>query len=152
MKILNRYILREHIPPFLFAVLIITFLLILETIPKIVDMVIDKDILAMVVLELIFLNLAWMIALSVPMAVLVATLLAFGRLTSDSEILAIKASGINLIRVLIPLLIAAGFLTIGMIEFSDKILPRLNHKARVLQGDIRSMRPTLRLGLDYRYM
>jgi lipopolysaccharide export system permease protein len=143
MKILTRYILREHIPPFFFAVFIITFLLILETIPKIVDMVIDKDISAIVVLELIFLNLAWMIALSVPMAVLVATLLAFGRLTSDSEIIAIKASGINLTRVLIPLLIAAGFLTIAMIEFSDKILPRLNHKARVLQGDIRSMRPTL---------
>jgi len=143
MKILNRYILREHIPPFFYAVFIITFLLILETIPKIVEMVIDKDISAFVVLELIFLNLAWMIALSVPMAVLVATLLAFGRLTSDSEIVAIKSSGINLIRILIPLLIAAAFLTIGMIEFSDKILPRLNHEARVLSGDIRSMRPML---------
>jgi len=143
MKILTRYILREHIPPFLFAVFIITFLLILETIPKIVEMVIDKDISALIVLELIFLNLAWMIALSVPMAVLVATLLAFGRLTSDSEIIAIKASGINLIRILIPLLIAAAFLTYGMIQFSDKILPRLNHKARVLSGDIRSMRPML---------
>jgi lipopolysaccharide export system permease protein len=143
MKILTRYILKEHIPPFIFAVFIITFLLILETIPKIVEMVIDKDISAFIVLELIFLNLAWMIALSVPMAVLVATLLAFGRLTSDSEIIAIKASGINLIRILIPLLIAAAFLTMGMIEFSDKVLPRLNQKARVLSGDIRSMRPML---------
>jgi len=143
MKIINRYILAEHIPPFLFSVFIITFLLILETIPKIVDMVIDKDISALVVMELIFLNLAWMIALSVPMAVLVATLLAFGRMTSDFEILAIKTSGINLLRILVPLLIAAGFLTYGMIQFHDKILPRLNHEARVLTGDIRSMRPTL---------
>lgn len=143
MKILNRYILREHIPPFLFSVLIITFLLILETIPKIVDLIVNKDISALVVFELIFLNLAWMIALSVPMAVLVATLLTFGRLTSDFEIIAIKTSGINLLRILIPLLIAAGFLTYGMIQFSDKVLPELNHKARVLTGDIRSMRPTL---------
>lgn len=143
MKILNRYILKEHIPPFLFAVLIITFLLLLEYIPKIVDMVIDKDISFIIVLELIFLNLAWMIALSVPMAVLVSTLLAFGRMTSDSEIIAIKASGINLIKILFPLMIAAGLLTYGMIEFHDQILPRLNHKARVLTGDIRTMRPTL---------
>ncbi|UCD18283.1 MAG: LptF/LptG family permease [Candidatus Zixiibacteriota bacterium] len=143
MKILNRYILREHIPPFLFSVFIITFVLILETIPKIVEMVVDKDIPAPVVLELIFLNLAWMIALSVPMAVLVATLLAFGRLTSDTEIVAIKSSGVNLLRVLIPLLIAAGILTAAMVEFNDKVLPDLNHKARVLTGDIRSMRPTL---------
>ena len=143
MKILNRYILREHIPPFLFSVFIITFLLILETIPKIVDMVIDKDVSFLIVLELIFLNLAWMIALSVPMGVLVATLLTFGRMTSDFEIIAIKTSGINLLRVLIPLLIAAGILTYGMIQFSDKVLPILNHKARTLSGDIRSMRPTL---------
>ncbi|MFH2036461.1 MAG: LptF/LptG family permease [Candidatus Zixiibacteriota bacterium] len=143
MKILNRYILREHIPPFVFSVFLITFLLILETIPRIVELVVDKDISIMVVLELIFLNLAWMIALSVPMGVLVATLLVFGRMTSDSEIVAIKASGINLLRVLIPLLIAAGFLTYGMIQFGDKILPKLNHRSRVLTGDIRTVRPTL---------
>nr|MBN2278282.1 LptF/LptG family permease [candidate division Zixibacteria bacterium] len=143
MKILNRYILREHIPPFIFAVIIITFLLILETIPKIIDMVIDKDISFLIVIELIFLNLAWILALAVPMAVLVSTLLTFGRLTSDSEIVAIKASGINLLRILIPLLVAAGVLTFGMIQFSDKILPELNHEARILTGAIRSMRPTL---------
>lgn len=143
MKILNRYILWEHIPPFLFSVLIITFLLILETIPKIVDMVVGKEISTLVVLELIFLNLAWMIALSVPMAVLVATLLTFGRMTSDFEIIAIKTSGINLLRILVPLLVAAGALTYGMIQFHDKVLPGLNQKARVLTGDIRAMRPTL---------
>jgi len=143
MKILNRYILKEHIPPFIFSVFIITFILVLEFIPKIVDLVIDKDVPFLIVLELIFLNLAWMIALSVPMAVLVATLIAFGRLTSDAEIVAIKASGVNLIRVLIPLLIAAALLTFSMIQFNDKILPSLNHKARLLTGDIRAMRPTL---------
>lgn len=143
MKLLNKYILLEHIPPFIFSVLIITFLLILETIPKTVELVIDKELPASVVLEYVFLNLAWMIALSVPMAVLVATLLAFGRMTSDSEIVAIKSSGVNLLRIFFPLFIAVGFLTWGMIEFSDKVLPRLNHKARVLRGDIKSMRPTL---------
>ncbi len=143
MKILNRYILKEHLAPFIFAVFIIMFILILETIPKIVEMVIDKDIGVWVVLELIFLNLAWMMALSVPMAVLVATLMAFGRMTSDSEIVAIKSSGVNLLRVLIPLLLASGVLTYGMIQFSDKILPDLNHRARVLAGDISAMRPTL---------
>jgi lipopolysaccharide export system permease protein len=143
MKVLNKYILKEHIPPFLFSIFIITFILILETIPKIIDMVIDKNISYTIVLELVFFNLAWMIALSVPMAVLVATLLAFGRLTSDSEIVAIKSSGINLIKILIPLLIAAAFLTAAMIQFSDKILPRLNFEARVLTGDIQTMRPAL---------
>lgn len=143
MKILTRYILREHIAPFFFAFLTITFLLIIDFVPKIIDRVIDKDIDLIVVLELVLMNLAWMLALSVPMSVLVATLMAFGRLSSDFEITAIKASGINMLRILIPLMIAASVVAYGMIEFHDKVLPDLNKKARTLLGDIQSMRPTL---------
>jgi lipopolysaccharide export system permease protein len=77
------------------------------------------------------------------MSVLVATLMAFGRLTSDFEITAIKSSGINLLHFLIPLLIAASILTGVMIWFSDAVLPDLNRRARVLSGDISAMRPTL---------
>ncbi len=143
MKILTRYILREHIAPFFFAFFTITFLLVIDFVPKIIDRVIDKDINLMVVLELVGLNLAWMLALSVPMSVLVATLMAFGRLGGDFEVTAIKASGINLLHVLMPLMVAASILTVGMIEFHDKVLPDLNKKARTLLGDIQSMRPTM---------
>jgi len=143
MNILSRYILREHIAPFFFAFFTITFLLVIDYVPKIIDHVIDKDLSLSVVLELLLLNLAWMLALSVPMSVLVATLMAFGRLTSDFEITAIKASGVNLLRVLIPVLLAGTFITFLMIQFNDKILPDLNKKARVLWGDISVMRPTL---------
>ncbi|MFQ6007424.1 MAG: LptF/LptG family permease [Candidatus Zixiibacteriota bacterium] len=143
MKILTRYILREHIAPFLFAFFTITFLLIIDFIPKIVNQILDKDLPVSVVFELIGLNLAWMVALSVPMAVLVATLMAFGRLTSDFEITAIKTSGVNLLRVLIPLLIAGWVITAAMIEFNDKVLPELNRRARLLRSDIAVMRPAL---------
>ncbi len=143
MKILTRYILREHIAPFFFAFLTITFLLIIDFVPKIIDRVIDKDIDLIVVLELVLMNLAWMLALSIPMSVLVATLMAFGRLSSDFEITAIKASGINMLRILIPLMVAASVVAYGMIEFHDKVLPDLNKKARTLLGDIQAMRPTL---------
>jgi lipopolysaccharide export system permease protein len=143
MKILTRYILREHIAPFFFAFFTITFLLVIDFVPKIIDQVIDKNLDLLVVLELLALNLAWMLALSVPMSVLVATLMAFGRLSGDVEITAIKASGINLLHVLIPLLLAGSVVTYGMIQFHDKILPDLNKKARTLYGDIQAMRPTL---------
>ncbi len=143
MKILTRYILREHIAPFLFAFLTITFLLVIDFVPRIIDQVIDKDLELIVVLELIWLNLAWMLALSVPMAVLVATLMAFGRLSGDFEITAIKASGINLLHILVPLLIAGSLVTYGMVQFHDKVLPDLNKRARTLLGDIKAMRPTM---------
>ncbi len=143
MKILTRYILREHIGPFFLAFLTITFLLIIDLVPKIIDHIIDKDLEVAVVFEIIGLNLAWMLALSIPMSVLVATLMAFGRLTSDFEITAIKASGVNLLRVLVPLLIAGALLMVGMIEFNDRVLPDLNKRSRLLWADISAMRPTL---------
>lgn len=143
MKILTRYILREHIGPFLLAFLTITFLLIIDLVPKIIDHIIDKDLEVAVVFEIIGLNLAWMLALSIPMSVLVATLMAFGRLTSDFEITAIKASGVNLLRVLVPLLVAGALLMVGMIEFNDRVLPDLNKRSRLLWADISAMRPTL---------
>jgi lipopolysaccharide export system permease protein len=143
MKILQRYILREHIAPFFFAFFAITFLLIIDYVPKIIDHVLDKNLSIWVVLELVALNLAWMLALSVPMSFLVGTLMAFGRLGSDFEITAVKAAGVNLIHILLPLLLAALLVMVGMIQFNDKILPDLNKKARQLWGDIAAMRPTL---------
>jgi lipopolysaccharide export system permease protein len=143
MKILSRYILREHVAPFFFALGTITFLLLIDFIPKIIDLVIDKNISVVVVLELIGLNLAWMLALSVPMSVLVATLMAFGRLSSDFEITALKSSGVNVIQLLRPVLIAGAVIAAGMIWFNDKVLPDLNKEARHLHGDISAMRPTL---------
>jgi lipopolysaccharide export system permease protein len=143
MKILSRYILKEHIAPFLFAFFTITFLLVIDYIPKITDSVMDKDISVWIALELLGLNLAWILALSIPMSALVATLMAFGRLTSDFEIIAIKSSGVNMLRIIMPVLIAGLVLTFLMVEFNDKILPNLNKKARELRGDISAMRPTL---------
>ena len=143
MKILSRYVIKEHVGPFLFAFFMITFLLVIDLVPRIVDKVIDKDLSWVVVLELVGVNLAWMLALSVPMAVLVGTLMAFGRLTADFEIIAMKASGVNLLRILIPLLLAAGVITVAMSLFSDRILPDLNKRSRTLWGDISAMRPTL---------
>ena len=61
MKRIQRYILKEHIAPFLMSFLIITFLLIIDYVPRIIDHVIDKDLSIWVVLELIGLNLAWML-------------------------------------------------------------------------------------------
>jgi lipopolysaccharide export system permease protein len=143
MKILSRYILKEHIAPFLFAFFTITFLLVIDYVPKITDSVMDKDISVWVALELLGLNLAWILALSIPMSALVATLMAFGRLTADFEIIAIKSSGVNMLRIIMPVLIAGLILTLLMVEFNDKILPDLNKKARELRGDISAMRPTL---------
>jgi lipopolysaccharide export system permease protein len=142
---LARYVLREHIGPFFFAFIIITFILIIDFVPTLVDMVVGKELPAGIILKVFFYQIGWMIALSVPMAVLVATLMAFGRLTADLEITAIKSSGIHILRVIVPVLLAGTAIAFGLIAFNNEVLPDLNHRARVLMQDIKRLRPTLQM-------
>jgi lipopolysaccharide export system permease protein len=148
MGILSRYIFREHIGPFIFALAVTLFVLIIDLVPNIVDLIIGKSLDALTVLWVFCLNLAWMLILAVPMATLISTLMAFGRFSSDFEILAMKTSGINVVRMILPLLIGATLLAAGLVWFNNAVLPDANHKARVLMGDIRVMRPTLSIKSD----
>jgi lipopolysaccharide export system permease protein len=131
--------------PFFFALFVIFFVLIMDFIIEILQMVIGKGLNAFVILEVFALNLAWMAALAVPMAVLVSTLMAFGRLSQDNEITALKASGVSLYRVVIPAVVASVLVGFGMVGFNNGVVPEANHKARLLSADIHQKRPTVNL-------
>lgn len=145
MKILTRYVLKAHIGPFFFGLAVITFVLILDFIIDIFDLILGKGLSPLIVLEVFFLNLAWMLALSIPMAVLVSTLMAFGRLAADNEITAIKASGTSLLSIIKPVLVWAIGLTLFLVWFNDRVLPESNHRAKNLMSAIHRKRPTLTL-------
>ena len=142
MRILSRYILKESIGPFLFGFSIITLVLIMDFLVDIMNLIISRGVKPLLVLELFALNLAWMLALSVPMAVLVAALMVFGRMASDNEITASRSCGVSFLRLMIPMLGGALILTLAMIWFNDRILPESNHKARMLMTDITRKKPT----------
>ncbi len=140
--ILTRYILREHIAPFLYALFVITFLFLVDFIVRILSSILSKGLGWQVVLEILILNLAWMLALSIPMAVLVATLMAFGRFSSDNEVTAMKSLGISPLRAMFPVLLVASGLALFMVWFNDKVLPQANHRAAALRNDITRKKPT----------
>jgi len=145
MKILYRYIFKEHIGPFFFGLSVIMFILVMDFILEVLNMIIGKGLNAFIILQVFVLNLAWMLALAVPMAVLVSTLMAFGRLSQDNEITALKASGVSIYRLILPALVASILISIGMVFFNDRVLPELNHEARLLMTDIHQKRPTWNL-------
>ncbi|MCK4404610.1 MAG: LptF/LptG family permease, partial [candidate division Zixibacteria bacterium] len=140
MKILYRYIFKEHIGPFFFGLSVIMFILVMDFILEVLNMIIGKGLNAFIILQVFGLNLAWMLALAVPMAVLVSTLMAFGRLSQDNEITALKASGVSIYRLILPALVASILISVGMVFFNDRVLPELNHKARLLMTDIHQKR------------
>jgi lipopolysaccharide export system permease protein len=83
-----------------------------------------------------------MLTLAVPMAVLVATLMAFGGLSSANEITIMKAGGISLKKLMIPVIICALIITYLMVLFNNDVLPEANHQAKILLQDISRTKPT----------
>jgi lipopolysaccharide export system permease protein len=110
---------------------------------KSIDQLIGKGLSIWIIIQLISLNLAWMLTLAVPMAVLVATLMAFGSFASTNEITAAKAGGVSLTKLMIPVILISGILCYLMVRFNNDVLPEANHKARVLFRDITRTKPTL---------
>ncbi len=141
MKILSRYILREHVAPFLISLLVVTFILLIDRVIDLLNMIIEKKLDAGTILQLFTLSLPYMLALSIPMAVLVATILAFGRMSVDRETIAMKSSGINIYRLLLPLFAAAVVLTGVMVYFNHYFLPDTNHKLKNLTVKIAYYKP-----------
>lgn len=110
---------------------------------KSIDQLIGKGLSLWIITQLISLNLAWMLTLAVPMAVLVATLMAFGGFASNNEITAAKAGGVSLTKLMIPVIFFSAILCYLMVRFNNDVLPEANHKARVLFSDITRTKPTL---------
>ena len=145
MRILSRYLLREHLGPFVFAGVALTGLLILNQVALRLAALIGKGLGANVILSVFGLSLPFIIAMTVPMAVLVAVLHAFSRLGADSEITALKASGVNLVALVRPVIAVALLLAAAEFVFVDQVLPRSNHKLKNLLVDIARKKPTFEL-------
>ncbi len=145
MRILGRYILQEHIGPFLFALAVVLFVLIVNFILDYLELFIGRDIPLSVIFELFVLSLGWMFALAVPMAVLIATIMAFGRLAADNEIVAMKAGGMSLFQITSPVLAASVVVTVGLILFGHYVLPEANHHLSNLLVAVHRKKPALEI-------
>lgn len=134
-------ILRRHLGPFVFCFFTLMFLLLMQFLILYIDLLVGKGLPLGVILELIVTNLASMVVLAVPMAVLVSCLMAYGKFTELNELTAIRAAGINPIHVINPVLAAAVLLSLFLVWFSNDVLPDANQRARSLFIDIRLKKP-----------
>ncbi|MCQ2055072.1 MAG: LptF/LptG family permease [Fibrobacter sp.] len=139
--ILVRYVLKEQIAPFLAALFGITFLFVVDFLVKILDNVLSKGLPASTVLEIFALNLAWMLSLSIPMAVLVACLMAFGRMSGDHEITAVKAAGVSPLMLMRPVMLVSLLLSVLMVLFNNWVLPEANHRSVELMNAVSRKKP-----------
>jgi lipopolysaccharide export system permease protein len=119
--------------------------MLLQYIAKRFGDLVGKGLPSSVIAEFMLLSVPFTVAMTMPMAVLVAVLYAFSRLASENEITALKASGVSMWTVLTPVLLGGLAMSFVMILFNDQVLPRSNHRLAVLQLDIFRTKPTFAL-------
>src|SRR5712691_10699738 len=145
VRILSRYLLRQHLAPLGFALAAFTLLMLLRQVAQQFGNLVGKGLPWSVILEVFLLSVPFIVAMTLPMAVLVAVLYAFSQLAADHEITAMKASGVSLGRLVAPVLSAAALVAALAFLWSDQVLPRSNHRLRTLLVDIQRKKPSFSL-------
>ena len=149
MNTLNKYLFKQSLVPFLLSVAVITTVLFLQFLIRAVDRFLGKGLDVITIFEYLFLNMAWIIALSVPMSLLISSVMTFGRMSQQNEITALKSAGVNLLNIIKPSLWFGLFVAILLCIFNNFVLPEMNYNARLLAKDIYQKKPELTIEPGY---
>ena len=149
MNTLNKYLFKQSLIPFLLSVAVITTVLFLQFLIRAVDRFLGKGLDVLTIFEYLYLNLAWIIALSVPMSLLISSVMTFGRMAQQNEITALKSAGVNLYNIIKPAILFGSLVGIGLCIFNNFILPEMNYNARLLARDIYKKKPELSIEPGY---
>lgn len=142
-KIINRYIFKEIAYPFIIILFILTFVLLMGKILQIMDLVINKGVSVFSILKIISFLLPSFMLFTVPIALLIAILIAMGRLSADNEITALKTSGISLMQIYYPVAVAS-LITFAFTIFTSYFLvPQSNFATKRLLFNIVQQNATI---------
>ena len=143
MKILDRYIIREFAGPLLFGLVLFLFALIMDRLFELMDLVFNRGVSSLTVGFLLLCLLPSIVAMTLPMATLLASLLAMGRLAQDRELMAMKSAGISLFRLAAPLAGLGAVVSLLLLLFNGTVLPESNAMYKKMFFEIVKKRATI---------
>src|SRR6516164_11253037 len=126
-KILHRYIFREVVTPFVLGLGIFTFVLLIARLLKLIEMVVNRGLPALQILELLGYLMPQFLEVTVPMAMLLAILIAFGRLSADAEMVAMRSSGLSIYQLVPPVILFVLMTVVVTAGLSMYARPWANH-------------------------
>ena len=145
MKILDRFILKSFIGPFFAILLVVVFILMMQTLWLYIDELVGKGLSFKVILEFLGWGCATLLPLSIPLATLLASMMTLGTFGENNELLAIKAAGISLKRVLAPLMIISVIISIGAFFAANNLVPVAFNKIFTLRSDIKRTKEEIKI-------
>jgi len=130
MRLLRSYFLKEFSTSLVLSLGVLTFVMLLGNLIKIADLIINKGVDILSVGKLFLFMIPTLLTYTLPVAALVAILISLGRLSSDNEIIAIKAAGINIFNLILPLLTIGLILSLLLVILNDRIIPYTRYASR----------------------
>ena len=143
MKRLHWYVIKSFLGPFFMTFLIVVFVLLLQFLWKYVDDLVGKGLDVRVLGEMLFYASFGLLPFAFPLAMLLASIMTFGALGENYELVAMKSSGISLFRIMKPLIVIAVIVTVIAFYFSNNVLPYTNLKFTTLMYSVKKQRPEL---------
>lgn len=136
MKKLDQFILKSFVGPFFAILFVVIFILMMQFLWLYIDELIGKGLSFKVILEFLLWGSVTMLPLSLPLATLLSSMMTLGTLGENNELLAIKAAGISLQRVMVPLVVVCGMISVGAFFISNDLMPLAFNKIYTLRDDI----------------
>ncbi|MDD2303880.1 MAG: LptF/LptG family permease [Prolixibacteraceae bacterium] len=143
MKLLHKFIIKSFLGPFFMTFFICIFILLMQFLWKYIDDLVGKGLDWTIVTELLMYASFSLVPLAFPLAMLLASIMTFGNLGENYELVAMKASGISLFRIMRPLFVVALILTSIAFYFSNNILPKANLKFYTLMFSVKQQKPEM---------
>jgi lipopolysaccharide export system permease protein len=145
VKKIHLLVLKSFAGPFLATFFVVVFVLLMQFLWKYIDDLAGKGLQIKVIFELLVYTAAGLIPMAVPLATLLSSIMAFGNMGENYELLAIKAAGISLQRTMVPLIVLTFLISISAFLFANYVLPFTNLKMRSLLFDVQQKRPELNI-------
>ena len=143
MKKLHILVIKSFVGPLILTFFFVIFILLMQFLWKYIDDLIGKGLEFQIIAEFLLYTSTTLVPLAIPLAVLLASLMTFGNLAENLELLALKSSGISLLRIMNPVIILTALIAVGAFFFSNNVLPYSNLKMRSMLYDIQQQRPEL---------
>jgi len=143
VKKLTNLTVFAFVGPFIATFFVVLFVILIQFLWTYVDDLVGKGLEWYVILQLLFFASASFVPTALPLAVLLSSIMAFGKLAETYELVALKSAGISLARVMVPMITVVSLIAVGDFFFSNNMIPVANLKFHSLLWDIRQQRPAL---------
>ncbi|MBQ3976737.1 MAG: LptF/LptG family permease, partial [Bacteroidales bacterium] len=136
MKKLDRLILKSFIGPFVAILFVVLFVLVMQFLWVYIDELVGKGLSLKVVAEFLLWGSCTILPLALPLATLLAAMMTMGQMAENSELIAAKAAGISITRIMTPLIIASAVISVGAFFASNNLVPFSYNRIYTLRDDI----------------